>query len=84
MEISKSFYYEGKVKYNDNIKLLTYQATTKIKCGRCNQDIESDELFSRSADKKGTVVGIRYTFCRKCIPFEVIEKPIDYKSYFQN
>lgn len=77
----KSIVYEGRVVYHDkNIKLSTYRARIKITCSRCKKKIISDELFSRASDKVGTVKGIQFTFCRECIPFEVIEGETNHNS----
>jgi DNA-directed RNA polymerase subunit RPC12/RpoP len=48
--------------------LVIYSANEKITCTHCGSKIVRDELFSRSADKKGLVEGIRYTWCQICKP----------------
>lgn len=40
-------------------------------CFSCGAYIDAGELCTRSADKKGTVAGFRYTRCRKCVPISV-------------
>lgn len=40
-------------------------------CSSCGAPIRVDELCTRSADKKGTTAGIRYTRCRTCVPIVV-------------
>lgn len=69
--IHKNYYRNGR-------EVSVYLALVAIPCGQCGINIEPDELFSRSANKKGTIMGIRYSFCRKCMPFE--EPPIDVKE----
>lgn len=40
-------------------------------CSTCGAPIRSGELCTRSADKKGTTAGIRYTRCRNCVPIVI-------------
>ena len=53
-------------------EIFTYEAMIQLDCGQCGRAIEVGDLFSRSADKKGYIYGIRYTQCRSCIPFEPV------------
>jgi hypothetical protein len=47
-----------------------WKAIEPVECYQCGRTVEVGELFTRSADKKGKVYGIRYTNCRDCVPFE--------------
>lgn len=49
---------------------MSYKALTQLRCHQCSRIVEIGELFSRSADKKGNVYGIRYVQCHDCVPFE--------------
>ncbi len=40
-------------------------------CFSCGVTISAGELCTRSADRKGTVAGIRYTRCRRCVPIVI-------------
>lgn len=40
-------------------------------CFDCGAAIRKGELCTRSADKKGTTAGIRYTRCRTCVPIVI-------------
>ena len=40
-------------------------------CSDCGRPIAEGELCTRSADKKATTAGIRYTHCRSCVPLTV-------------
>lgn len=46
--------------------LYILEAEIELECHECERKIEKGEIFSRSSDKKGTVGGIRYTFCNRC------------------
>jgi hypothetical protein len=61
--------------YRNDREVSVYLALVPIPCEQCRISIEPDEMFSRSADKQGKIIGIRYSFCRKCMPFE--ESPPD-------
>lgn len=50
--------------------LLIYSASEILKCPNCGNEIVKNELFSRSADKKGLVEGIRYIWCQTCKPIK--------------
>ena len=65
----KSAFTNEKYHRNGN-EVLTYIALLPISCYKCERIIQPKELFSRSANKSGTKIGIRYTFCRDCMPFE--------------
>jgi hypothetical protein len=56
--------------------IFILEATAQLQCHQCSRVIEAGELFSRSADKKGLVYGIRYTNCRNCVPFEPVLQPV--------
>lgn len=71
IHIDKKYYRNGQ-------EVSVYLALLPIPCEQCGTEIESDEMFLRSADREGTIVGIRYSFCRKCMPFE--EAPIDIQA----
>lgn len=64
--------------HRDGQEVSVYLAVVPIPCERCGINIEPNELFSRSANKKGSIVGIRYSFCRNCMPFE--ETPVDVEA----
>lgn len=66
--VHKNFYRNGQ-------EVAVYLALVAIPCEHCSSGIEANEMFSRSANKAGTVPGIRYSFCKRCMPFE--ESPID-------
>jgi len=66
--VRKSYHRNGQ-------EVAVYLAVVPIPCERCGRNTEPDELFSRSANREGTIVGIRYSFCRDCMPFE--EPPVD-------
>lgn len=61
--------------YRNGQEVSVYLALVPIPCEGCGTSIKPDEMFSRSANKKGTIMGIRYSFCRKCMPFD--QPPID-------
>lgn len=58
--------------------VLVHRAIIAIPCFLCCQDILPGDLFMRSASKDGKALGIRYAFCRQCMPFE--EKSADSAS----
>ena len=51
-------------------EIFVYEALTELECEGCKGTIKAYELFSRSADKKGRVYGIRYEQCFRCVPFK--------------
>lgn len=59
-------------------KVLVYLAYVPIPCELCRKEIKPNELFSRSANRQGTIIGIRYSFCRDCMPFE--EPPVAHEQ----
>ena len=58
----------AKSKIVNHEKDPVYQALELIPCDRCKRAIQPGEMFSRFADRNGTVAGIRYTFCNVCSP----------------
>lgn len=67
--------------HNNGANVAVYRALVPIPCYRCQQNIMPGTLFRRSANKNGSTVGIRYSFCRKCEPFE--RKPQYCRDYPQ-
>ena len=47
-------------------ELYILKADKHMSCSGCDGKILPDQYFSRSADKKGTKEGIRYTWCSEC------------------
>lgn len=74
MNQSKSIYAK-EIYYRDGKEVSVYISRCLIPCEQCGVNIKPNEMFSRSADKKGTIAGIRYSFCRKCKPFD--KAPVD-------
>ena len=71
-KISKSVpTYRLFIRQNNNEDIFVYEALTQLECEQCKGTIKAYELFSRSADKKGQVYGIRYNQCRECVPFNL-------------
>lgn len=54
-------------------EVAVFEAEVELPCDQCHRTIQVGGLFTRSADKRGEVYGIRYTHCRDCVPFEVME-----------
>lgn len=74
----KSECVDSELYHNNGANVAVYRALIPIPCYRCQQNIMPGTLFRRSANKNGSTVGIRYSFCRKCEPFEVKPQYCDY------
>lgn len=57
--------------HSKGANVAVYRALVPIPCYRCQQNILPGTLFRRSANKNGSTIGIRYSFCQKCEPLEI-------------
>jgi hypothetical protein len=71
MRTPKSTPVESRFRFKKtHVEAVVWKAIEPVECYQCGRTVEVGELFTRSADKKGKVYGIRYTNCRDCVPFE--------------